>query len=124
MGNPGIQHTLTAVASALCKRLFRRLWERGWCFNIFKAFEIIFVGGIFFGEQIGGADLLMVGVAVMFGELISLVENAFSPVDDKLVLMSTVANPIKLHVNCFGSFLLDGVVDDARGSSSERQNMY
>jgi hypothetical protein len=49
IGIPGIQHTLTAVMSGLCKRLFRGLWERGW-FNIFEAFEIILVGGICLGE--------------------------------------------------------------------------
>jgi hypothetical protein len=77
----------------------------------------IFVGGICLGEQLGGADLLMVGVAVMFGEVIGLIETAFLPVDDKLALASMAANPIKLHADCFGSFLLDGVVGNARSSS-------
>jgi hypothetical protein len=40
-------------------------------------FEIIFVGGIFLGEQIGGADLLMMGVVVMFGEVIGFVGMPF-----------------------------------------------
>jgi hypothetical protein len=98
---PGIQHALTAIVSGLCKRHFRGLWERG-CFNIFKTFKILFVGGIFFGEKVGGADLLMVGFAVMFGEVIGLIETAFAPINYKLALASTVANPIKAHVNGFG----------------------
>jgi hypothetical protein len=56
------------------------------------------------------------GVAVMLGEVIGLVENAFAPVDVKLTLACTVAYPVKAHVDGLGSFLLDGVVGDARGS--------
>ena len=53
---------------------------------------------------------------MMLGEVIGLVENAFAPVNDKLTLACTVADPVKAHVDGFGSFLLDGVVGDARGS--------
>jgi hypothetical protein len=98
--------------SGLCKRLFRSRGERG-CFNIFEAFKIIFVGGIFFGEKVGGAYyLLMVGIAVMFGEVIGLIETAFAPINYKLALASTVADPIEAHVDGFGSLLLDSVVGD------------
>jgi hypothetical protein len=59
----------------------------------------------------------MVGVAVMLGEVIGFVESAFLRADDKLALVCLVANPVKAHVDGFGSFLLDSVVSNARGSS-------
>ena len=35
------------------------------------------------------------------------------PVDEELTLDGAVAYPIKAHVNCFRSFLFDGVVGEA-----------
>jgi hypothetical protein len=58
----------------------------------------------------------MVGIVVMLREIISFVETALSPVYGKLALTSTVSNPVKSHVDCFCSLLLDGGVGDAGGS--------
>ena len=38
-----------------------------------------------------------------------------TPIDLKLALANTIANPIKAHVNGFGAFLFDGVSGDAAG---------
>ena len=56
----------------------------------------------------------------MFGEVISEVVGAFAPVDEKLSLGDTVADPIKTHIHCFGSTLFDGVVADAGGAGVVR----
>lgn len=57
----------------------------------------------------------------MLGEVISLVETAFFPHDVKPSLLDTISDPIKAHVNGFGSFLLNGIVGDA-GSSAVAGN--
>ena len=67
--------------------------------------------------EIRGANLLMMGRWVMFSEIISFVQNASSPINVELALADAVANPIKAHVECFGSFLFDRVVGDSRGGT-------
>jgi hypothetical protein len=47
----------------------------------------------------------MVFRRVMFGRVISKIVLCTFPVDVKLLLSLSVANPIKLHVHCFGSAL-------------------
>ena len=47
---------------------------------------------------------------VMFGEIVTEVRCARSPVDEELALFGPVFDPIKLHVDCFGSFLFYGVI--------------
>jgi hypothetical protein len=54
----------------------------------------------------------------MLGEVIGFIENYFLPVDDKLALACTVMNPVKAHIDCFGSLEPDGVIGDARGHSA------
>ena len=41
----------------------------------------------------------------MFGEIISVVVRAFSPVDEKLALFNSVFDPIKPHVHSLAPFL-------------------
>ena len=53
----------------------------------------------------------------MFGEIVSLVEASFFPIDVELALAYTVTDPVEAHVNCLGSFLFDGVIGDAGGSA-------
>jgi hypothetical protein len=43
---------------------------------------------------------------MVFGEIIHAVVTAFFPTNYKLALADTVANPVKAHVDGFGSFLL------------------
>ena len=57
---------------------------------------------------------------MMFREVISLVENAFFPIDEELFLADAVAGPIKSHVDGFGAFLLNGVIGDAGGCAVVR----
>ena len=52
----------------------------------------------------------------MFGEVISLVEFSFFPIDDELSLPDTVADPIESHVDSFGSLLFDSLIGNARSS--------
>lgn len=58
----------------------------------------------------------MMSVAVVFGEIVGFVQNAFSPIDHKLALAGSISDPVKAHINCLGSLLLDGVVGNAGGS--------
>ena len=52
---------------------------------------------------------MMLGVLVAKGYVAKL------PVDEELTLSCVIVYPIKAHVDCFRSFLLDGVVGEAVG---------
>ena len=52
---------------------------------------------------------------MMFSKVISNVLTAWCPIDAKLALVHTVADPIEAHVNGFGADLFDGAVHDAAG---------
>ena len=54
---------------------------------------------------------------MVFCEVITVVIFSRCPKHSELALADTVTNPVKAHVNCFGSFLFDCVVDDAFGTS-------
>ena len=65
-----------------------------------------------------GANVTVVGGGMMmFGEIVGLVEGALSPDDVELALADVIADPIKTHVDGFGSFLFDGVSGDAFGGA-------
>ncbi len=51
---------------------------------------------------------------VMLGEVVAEVFSAGSPVDDGLVLLDWIANPVETHIHCAGFALLEGVVCDFR----------
>ena len=59
----------------------------------------------------------MMAGRVMYGEIISKVDGTFAPVNVKLTLADTIANPVKSHVDGFGAALFDGVVGDAAGGA-------
>jgi hypothetical protein len=82
---------------------------------ISKAVEII--GGAIGLVYIRGASYLMVRHRMVFCEIISVVETAFFPINNKLALANTITNSIKLHVDGFGLFLFDGVIGNAKGST-------
>ena len=44
------------------------------------------------------------GGRVVLGKVISKVEFAFGPYDDKVALVDTIGNPVKTHVHGFGPF--------------------
>jgi hypothetical protein len=52
--------------------------------------------------------VLVVRRGMMFGEIITMVGGARSPMNKKLFLRDTVAQPVEAHVDCFGAFLFDG----------------
>ena len=54
---------------------------------------------------------------MVFSEVVSFVGTAFVPKDMEFSLVDTIADPIKMHVDCLGSFLFDGVLGDARSST-------
>ena len=54
---------------------------------------------------------------MVFGEIIGAVKSAFFPVYKKLSLANAIVNPIEMHVDGFGSFLLDGVIGNAVGGT-------
>ncbi len=49
----------------------------------------------------------------MLGEVVAEVFSAGPPVDDELVLLDSIANPVETHVHCAGFALLEGVVCDS-----------
>ena len=51
----------------------------------------------------------------MLGVLVAQVSDVWLPVDEELTLACAIAYPIKAHVDCFRSFLFDGVVCEAIG---------
>ena len=53
----------------------------------------------------------------MFGEVIRQIDAAFAPINEKLALSDAIPNPIKTHVDGFGSTLFDGIVEDSRRSA-------
>ena len=52
---------------------------------------------------------------MVLGVIFTQVSDAGLPVDEELTLACAVAYPIKVHVNRFRYFLLDGVVGEAIG---------
>ena len=52
---------------------------------------------------------------MMLDVIVSQVSDAVMPVDEELTLACAVAYPIKVHVDRFRSFLLDGVFGKAVG---------
>jgi hypothetical protein len=50
---------------------------------------------------------------MMFSEIISQIGVTWSPPKVKLFLFYSVFEPVEPHIHSFGSFFLDGVVDNA-----------
>ena len=50
---------------------------------------------------------------MMLGVVVSKVSDTRMPVDEELALACEIMYPIKAHVDCFRSFLLDGLVGEA-----------
>jgi len=50
---------------------------------------------------------------MVFGEIICMIGVARAPENVELALACVVMNPIKMHVNGLGAFMLDCVIDDA-----------
>ena len=67
--------------------------------------------------EVEGAHMLMMGGGMMLSVVISPVVGAFTPVDEELTLIRAVSDPVEPHVHCLGSFLFNGIVDDAVGAS-------
>jgi len=54
---------------------------------------------------------------MVFGEITGAIGFARAPENVELALVCAVTNPIKMHVNGLGAFLLDCVIDDATCSA-------
>ena len=67
--------------------------------------------------QVGGPDGLVMVRGMVFGDVISAILFAGFPVDKKLALANTIADPVEAHVNCLGSLLFNCIVDNASGSA-------
>ena len=59
----------------------------------------------------------MVGTRVMFGGVISKIFVAWAPSKCKLLLFNMIFDPVETHINGFGTFLFEVVVDDAVGGA-------
>lgn len=76
----------------------RRRVSFGWCVEIGRAHFLVMLGG------------------KMFGEIVGKVFMSGSPVDAKLSLVDTIADPVEAHIDRFGATLLDCVIDDTGGA--------
>jgi len=65
--------------------------------------------------EIMWAHVLVVGIRVMFGEIVDMVSFARAPKNMKLALVHRVPYPVKVHVNGLGPFLADVVIGNASG---------
>jgi hypothetical protein len=54
--------------------------------------------------------VLVVCSWVVLGEIIRSIVYSFLPKDVELALWYVVVDPIKVHINCFGSLLFDAVI--------------
>ena len=55
---------------------------------------------------------------MVFSEVVSFVGTSLALKDMELFLADMIADPIKMHVDCLGSFLFDGVaLGDTRSSA-------
>jgi hypothetical protein len=54
--------------------------------------------------------VLVVRSWVVLGEIIRAIVYSFLPKDEELSLSYAVTDPIKAHIDCFGSLLLDAVI--------------
>ena len=52
---------------------------------------------------------------MILGVVAAKVSDTWMPVDEELTLACAIAYPIKVHVDCFRSFLLDGVIGKSVG---------
>ena len=67
--------------------------------------------------QIKGAHFNMMCGRMMLGEIIRSVGSAPPPIYYELSLTDTVTDPIKSHVDCFGTALLDSVCCESDGGA-------
>jgi len=65
--------------------------------------------------QIGWTDTLMMGGRMVHDKIISTVIAAWLPEDVKLALADMIPDPIKVHVDGLGSFLLYSVIGNTIG---------
>ena len=65
------------------------------------------------GMEVEGTHCLMMGCRMMFGKVIGATQASFLPEDVELLLPYAIAYPIKTHVNGFGPFLFDSIVNNA-----------
>ena len=84
--------------------------------GILKTFEIV-AGAIVGRVKIGGAYGAMMRGRMVFGKVISFIENALFPVYKKLALADAVMNPIETHVDGFGALLFDTLVGNTSCSA-------
>ena len=66
--------------------------------------------------EVSGAHPSVMGGGMMFSMIVGKVSFSWAPVDNEVALASSVLYPIETHVHCFGAFLADGGVDNARSS--------
>ena len=64
----------------------------------------------FFLMEADRAHFFVVGSGMVLCEIVGMVESPWFPEDLELALFDTVADPVKPHVHCFGSFGFDCVI--------------
>ena len=69
------------------------------------------------GVEEGRSDMTMVGRRVVLAVVVTQVATAWAPVDVEHALLCSILDPVKIHVNGFGSSLFHGTIGKAVGCS-------
>ena len=67
------------------------------------------------GVEEGRSDMTMVDRRVVLAVVVSQVATACPPVDVEHTLLCSILDPVKIHVNGFGSSLFHGTIGKAVG---------
>ena len=59
----------------------------------------------------------------MFREIIGIIITALLPINQEFTVLDAIADPVKAHVNGFGSPLLDGGIGNACSTCIDRNEM-
>jgi hypothetical protein len=62
------------------------------------------------------AHASVMGRRVVFSEVVGEIVGTASPVDQKLIILDAIFDPIKTHVDGFGATLLHSIISDAGGT--------
>ena len=62
--------------------------------------------------EVGGAHVDVMGGGVVLRVVVCKVGGSGAPIDVELALENSVFEPVEVHIDGFGTFLVDGVCED------------
>jgi hypothetical protein len=69
-------------------------------------------------KQVACAHQFVMGRGMVLGKVVSEIFFTSTPMNDEVALLDSIADPVKAHVNCFGSALFDCFVGNASGAGT------